>query len=150
MSVVDHNTIELPRISEAEVGDYLALMKPRVMSLVVFSGFAGMMVAPGHLHPVLAAVAVLCIALSAGAAGAINMWYDRDIDAVMQRTRFRPIPAGRVKPEEALAFGLVLSLAAVVLMGLAVNWLSAGLLALAAGFYVFVYTIWLKRSTQIG
>jgi protoheme IX farnesyltransferase len=133
--------------AEARVADYVALLKPRVMSLVVFSGFAGMMVAPGHLHPVLAAVAVLCIALSAGAAGAINMWYDRDIDAVMQRTRFRPIPAGRVKPEEALAFGLVLSLAAVVLMGLAVNWLSAGLLALAEGFYVFVYTIWLKRRT---
>ena len=133
--------------ADARVADYVALLKPRVMSLVVFSGFAGLMVAPGHLHPVLAAVAVLCIALSAGAAGAINMWYDRDIDAVMQRTRFRPIPAGRVKPEEALAFGLVLSLAAVVLMGLAVNWLSAGLLALASGFYVFVYTIWLKRRT---
>jgi len=133
--------------ADARVADYVALLKPRVMSLVVFSGFAGMMVAPGHLHPVLAAVAVLCIALSAGAAGAINMWYDRDIDAVMQRTRFRPIPAGRVKPEEALAFGLVLSLAAVVLMGLAVNWLAAGLLALASGFYVFVYTIWLKRRT---
>src|SRR6266478_3611478 len=116
---------------EARVGDFVALLKPRVMSLVVFTGFAGMMVAPGHLHPVLAAVAVLCIAISAGAAGAINMWYDRDIDAVMQRTRLRPIPAGRVVPEEALAFGLVLSLAAVVLMGLAVNWLSAGLLALA-------------------
>jgi len=133
--------------ADARVADYVALLKPRVMSLVVFSGFAGLMVAPGHLHPVLAAVAVLCIAISAGAAGAINMWYDRDIDAVMQRTRFRPIPAGRVKPEEALAFGLVLSLAAVVLMGLAVNWLSAGLLALAEGFYVFVYTIWLKRRT---
>src|SRR5215470_12846571 len=133
--------------ADARVADYVQLLKPRVMSLVVFSGFAGMMVAPGHLHPVLAAVAVLCIALSAGAAGAINMWYDRDIDAVMQRTRFRPIPAGRVAPEEALAFGLVLSLAAVVLMGLAVNWLAAGLLALASGFYVFVYTIWLKRRT---
>src|SRR5882724_418200 len=133
--------------ADARVADYIALLKPRVMSLVVFTGFAGLMVAPGHLHPVLAAVAVLCIAISAGAAGAINMWYDRDIDAVMQRTRFRPIPAGRVKPEEALAFGLVLSLAAVVLMGLAVNWLAAGLLALAAGFYVFVYTMWLKRRT---
>src|SRR5437764_12534780 len=112
---------------------YFDMLMPWCMSLVVFSGYAGMMVAPGHLHPVLAAVAVLCIALSAGAAGAINMWYDRDIDAVMQRTKFRPIPAGRVAPEEALAFGLVLSLAAVVLMGLAVNWLSAGLLALASG-----------------
>src|SRR5213082_3920411 len=112
-----------PRLSGgAAVGDYVQILKPRVMSLVVFTGFVGLVVAPGHLHPVLAAVAVLCIALSAGAAGAINMWYDRDIDAVMQRTRFRPIPAGRVKPEEALAFGLVLSLAAVVLMGLAVNW----------------------------
>jgi len=129
------------------VDDYVALLKPRVMSLVVFSGFAGMMAAPGHLHPLLAAVAVLCIAVSAGAAGAINMWYDRDIDALMERTRTRPIPSGAVAPDEALAFGVVLSLFSVMLMGLAVNWTAAALLALANGFYVFVYTIWLKRRT---
>ncbi|MDH3594524.1 MAG: heme o synthase [Rhodospirillales bacterium] len=131
----------------ARVGDYIALLKPRVMSLVVFTGFAGLIVAPGSLHPVLAAVAVLCIAVGAGAAGAVNMWYDRDIDAVMQRTRARPIPAGRVPAAEALAFGVVLGLFAVMLMGLAVNWTAAALLALAEGFYVLVYTVWLKRRT---
>ncbi len=133
--------------AHARVGDYFALLKPRVMSLVVFTGFAGLVAAPGALHPLLAAVAVLCIAVGAGAAGAINMWYDRDIDAVMQRTRHRPIPAGRVAPEEALAFGVTLSLFSVMLMGLAVNWTAAALLALASGFYIFVYTVWLKRRT---
>ena len=132
---------------EARVSDFLALLKPRVMSLVVFTGFAGLIAAPGALHPLLAAVAVLCIAVGAGAAGAINMWYDRDIDAVMERTRRRPIPAGRVAPAEALGFGVVLSLLSVLLMGVAVNWTAAGLLALANGFYVFVYTVWLKRRT---
>jgi protoheme IX farnesyltransferase len=134
-------------VAEPGVADYIALLKPRVMSLVVFSGLAGLVVAPGHLHPLLAAVAVLCIAVSAGAAGAINMWYDRDIDAVMSRTRDRPIPAGRVAPDAALGFGVFLSVAAVVMMGLSVNWLAAGLLAAASLFYVFVYTIWLKRRT---
>src|SRR5690554_5896792 len=117
------------------------------MSLVVFSGLAGLLVAPGSLHPFLAAVAVLCIAVAAGGAGAINMWYDRDIDAVMSRTRARPIVQGRVAPEEALAFGVVLSLFSVMVMGLALNWVAAGLLALANLFYVFVYTVWLKRRT---
>jgi protoheme IX farnesyltransferase len=134
-------------VSAATVGDYLQLLKPRVMSLVVFSGVAGLVVAPGHLHPLLAAVAVLCIAVGSGAAGAINMWYDRDIDAVMQRTRGRPIPQGRVDPDEALAFGIVLAIGSVALMGVAVNWLAAGLLAAAILFYVFVYTMWLKRRT---
>ena len=133
--------------TQSRVGDYFALLKPRVMSLVVFTGFAGLVAAPGALHPLLAAVAVLCIAIGAGAAGAVNMWYDRDIDAVMQRTRRRPIPAGKVAPEEALAFGVTLSLFSVMLMGLAVNWTAAALLALANGFYVFVYTVWLKRRT---
>lgn len=133
--------------SMASVGDFVALLKPRVMSLVVFSGFAGLMLAPGELHPVLAAVAILCIAVSAGAAGAINMWYDRDIDAIMTRTKNRPIPAGKVNPDEALAFGVVLSVAPVVLMGLAVNWVAASLLALASAFYIFIYTMWLKRRT---
>jgi protoheme IX farnesyltransferase len=131
----------------ARVADYLALLKPRVMSLVVFSGFAGLILAPGHIHPVLAAIAVLCIAVAAGAAGAVNMWYDRDIDAIMRRTCARPIPMGKIKPEEALAFGVVLSVGSVMLMGLALNWTAAALLATANLFYVFVYTIWLKRRT---
>jgi protoheme IX farnesyltransferase len=131
----------------ARVGDFIALLKPRVMSLVVFSGFAGLFVAPGHIHPVIAAVAVLCIAVAAGASGAINMWYDRDIDAVMSRTRNRPIPRGVVTPEQALTFGLVLSLFSVMLMDIAVNTAAAALLAFTIFFYVVVYTIWLKRST---
>jgi protoheme IX farnesyltransferase len=131
----------------ATVGDFIALLKPRVMSLVVFTGFAGLYMAPGYLHPVLAAIAVLCIAVAAGAAGAINMWYDRDIDALMSRTRERPIPAGRMVPEEALAFGVVLSIASVTVMALAVNFAAAALLALSILFYVFVYTMWLKRRT---
>jgi protoheme IX farnesyltransferase len=133
--------------TSAQLGDYFALLKPRVMSLVVFTGFAGMVVAPGSLHPLLAAIAVFCIALSAGAAGAINMWYERDIDALMERTAKRPIPAGRVAPNRALVFGVTLNLVPILLMGLALNWVAAGLLALAAGFYIFVYTVWLKRRT---
>ena len=132
---------------ESEVRDFVALLKPRVMSLVVFTGAVGLYLAPGHLHPVLSAIAILCIAVGAGAAGAINMWYERDIDALMTRTRERPIPAGRVDPAEALAFGIVLSIASVVVMALAVNLAAAAILALSIGFYVFVYTIWLKRRT---
>jgi heme o synthase len=131
----------------AAVGDYVQLLKPRVMSLVVFTGVVGLVAAPGHLHPVLAAVAVLCIAVGAGASGAINMWYDRDIDRVMRRTAMRPLPAGRMLPGEALGFGVVLGVGAVAVMGLAVNWVAAQLLALTIAFYVFVYTIWLKRRT---
>jgi len=132
---------------DASAGDYLALLKPRVMSLVVFTGLVGLYLAPGALHPFLAAIAVLCIAVGAGASGAINMWYDRDIDALMARTQDRPIPAGRVAPENALAFGIVLAVGSVALMGVAVNWVAAGLLALTIAFYVFVYTAWLKRRT---
>jgi protoheme IX farnesyltransferase len=131
----------------ASAGDYLALLKPRVMSLVVFTGAVGLHLAPGALHPFLAFVAILCIAVGAGASGAINMWYDRDIDGLMARTKARPIPAGRVAPEDALAFGVVLAVASVTLMGVAVNWTAAALLALTIGFYVFVYTAWLKRRT---
>src|SRR5436309_6024780 len=120
---------------------------PRVMSLVTFTGLVGLVVAPGHIHPVLAGVAVLCIAVGAGAAGAINMWYERDIDALMRRTAGRPLPAGRMMPGEALGFGVVLATGAVLVMGLAANWVAAELLALTIGFYVFVYTIWLKRRT---
>ena len=136
-----------PAASSASVADYLALLKPRVMSLVVFTGFAGLYLAPGSLHPVLAAVAVLCIAVAAGASGAINMWYDRDIDGLMARTCERPIPTGRIVPEEGLAFGVILAGGAVVLMGLATNFVAAGLLLAAILFYVFIYTIWLKRRT---
>jgi len=131
----------------ASAGDYLALLKPRVMSLVVFTGLVGLYLAPGSVHPVIAAVAVLCIALGAGASGAINMWYDRDIDSVMTRTCERPVPTGRITPENALAFGVILSVASVALMALAVNLVAAALLALTIAFYVFVYTAWLKRRT---
>lgn len=133
--------------AQGDVDDYVALLKPRVMSLVVFSGFAGLAVAPGAMHPVLAAVAVFCIALASGAAGAINMWYDRDIDALMERTRGRPIPTGKIEPAEALAFGVILAAGAVMLMFLATNAVAATLLAVAVLFYVFVYTVWLKRRT---
>jgi protoheme IX farnesyltransferase len=138
---------EEPRFSDATVGDWIALLKPRVMALVVFTGWIGLLVAPGHLHPVLAVAAVLCIAVAAGAAGAINMWYDRDIDAVMRRTRGRPIPAGRIAPGEALGFGVTLAVASVLVMWLATNTAAAAVLALSIAFYVFVYTMWLKRRT---
>jgi len=131
----------------AAVGDYIEILKPRVMSLVVFIGIVGLVMAPGHLHPVLAVVAVLCIAVGAGASGAINMWYERDIDAAMRRTALRPLPSGRMLPGEALGFGVVLAVGSVAVMGLAVNWVAAQLLALTIAFYVFVYTIWLKRRT---
>jgi len=145
---VSDTTLQFSATGEgARVSDFLQLLKPRVMSLVVFSGFAGMMVAPGHLHPLLAAVAMLCVAVGAGASGALNMWYDRDIDAIMTRTSGRPIPAGRIEPAEAAGFGVVLAIASVGLMALAVNLLAAGLLALTILFYVFVYTMWLKRRT---
>jgi protoheme IX farnesyltransferase len=133
--------------SLAAVGDYLALMKPRVMSLVVFTALVGLAVAPGHLHPVIAFTALLCIAVGAGAAGALNMWFDADIDALMARTARRPIPRGRILPGEALGFGLTLAAGSVVVLGLLVSWLAAGLLAFTIFFYVVIYTMWLKRST---
>src|SRR3954453_1173411 len=131
----------------SEVRDWFTLLKPRVLTLVVFTGVIGLAVAPGHLHPILAATAILCITAAAGAAGAINMWYDRDIDAVMRRTRRRPIPAGRIAPGEALGFGVTLAVASVLVMGLATNEAAAAVLALSIAFYVFVYTMWLKRRT---
>ena len=134
-------------LSEASARDYFELLKPRVMSLVVFTAFAGLVLAPGHINPVLGLIAILCIAVGAGASGALNMWYDADIDAVMSRTARRPIPAGRVTASEALAFGLVLSGFSVTILGLAVNWLSAAILAFTIFFYVVIYTMWLKRST---
>lgn len=133
--------------SLASVGDYIALMKPRVMSLVVFTALVGMSVAPNAIHPLTAFTALLCIAVGAGASGALNMWYDSDIDALMTRTARRPVPMGRVQPGEALAFGMTLSVFAVVVLGLLVNVLAAALLAFTIFFYVAVYTMWLKRST---
>lgn len=129
------------------VEDFVALLKPRVMSLVVFTAAAGIYLAPVGLHPVLAFVAILCIAIGAGASGAINMWYDRDIDAVMTRTQDRPLPGARMEPATALGFGVTLAVASVTVMGLAVNWVAGALLALTIAFYVFVYTVWLKRRT---
>jgi protoheme IX farnesyltransferase len=133
--------------SIATGGDYLDLMKPRVMSLVVFTAFVGMMIAPSHVHPVIALTALICIAAGAGAAGALNMWYDADIDAVMTRTARRPIPRRRIAPGEALGFGVTLACFSTAVLGLLVNWLSAVLLAFTIFFYVVVYTVWLKRST---
>lgn len=136
-----------PAVSVATAGDFFSLLKPRVMSLVLFTGLAGLVAAPGVMNPIAAFVALLCIGVGAGASGALNMWYDADIDAVMARTAKRPIPAGKVSPQEALTFGLVLSGFSVFSLGILVNWLSAGLLAFTIVFYVAVYTMWLKRST---
>ena len=133
--------------SMSEVSDFITLLKPRVMTLVVFTGVAGIVLAPGHIHPFLALVAILCIAIASGAAGAINMWYERDTDALMQRTQNRPLPQGRITPGDALAFGVILTVLSVFLMGLALNWMAAALLAAASLFYIFVYTIWLKKRT---
>jgi protoheme IX farnesyltransferase len=137
-------------LAEFQLGtarDFFALLKPRVVVLVVFTGAVGLIVAPGHINPLLAAVTILCIAIGAGAAGAINMWYDRDIDAVMRRTAKRPIPAGRIAPESALGFGVFLSCASVLLLGLATNIAAGLMLAVSIAFYVLIYTVWLKRRT---
>jgi protoheme IX farnesyltransferase len=134
-------------IRAARWQDYFQLMKPRVMSLVVFTALTGLLAARAPIHPLLAAVAVLCIAVGAGASGALNMWYDADIDAKMRRTRGRPVPAGLVNGTEAATLGVVLSLLSVMLMGVAINWLAAGLLAFTIVFYAVVYTMWLKRWT---
>jgi protoheme IX farnesyltransferase len=133
--------------SPARVRDYVDLLKPRVMSLVVFTGLIGVLIAPVHIHPFTAALAVAAIALGSGAAGAINMWYERDLDALMARTRNRPLPAGRVAPDDALGLGVLLSIFSVLLMAVATNLVAAALLAAAILFYVFVYTVWLKRRT---
>jgi protoheme IX farnesyltransferase len=140
---VEHHAAELaPRISEASVADYIALLKPRVMSLVIFTALVGMVIAPGGLHLVLAVTALLCIAVGAGASGALNMWYDADIDALMSRTANRPVPRGRVTPGEALAFGLTLSFFSVMTLGILVNWIAGGLLAFTIFFYAVIYTMW--------
>ena len=131
----------------ADWRDLLALTKPRVMSLVVFTGLCGLLVAPVHIHPVLGFTAILCIALGAGAAAALNMWYEADLDAMMKRTASRPLPAGRMDRQTALHFGVGLSFFSVLLMGLATNWFAASILAVSILFYVLVYTVWLKRRT---
>jgi protoheme IX farnesyltransferase len=132
---------------EAEFSDYVALLKPRVMSLVVFTALVGLLVAPGGIAPMIGFAAILFIALGAGASGALNMWYDADIDGIMRRTRSRPVPAGRVGAEEALSLGIALSALSVAMLGLATNWVAAGLLAFTIFFYAVVYTMWLKRLT---
>jgi heme o synthase len=148
VSVLDHNAIEVsPRISEAEVGDYVALLKPRVMSLVIFTALVGLMMAPGHFHPVLAITALLCIAVGAGASGALNMALEGDIDAKMSRTANRPIPRGRITKPEAMAFGMTLAFFSVMTLGILVNWIAGGLLAFTIFFYVVIYTLLLKRWT---
>ncbi|BAB48512.1 heme o synthase [Mesorhizobium japonicum] len=135
------------RLSEATAADFFALLKPRVMALAVFTAFVGLMVAPGAVNPVIAVIAIAAIAIGAGAAGALNMWYDADIDALMSRTSKRPVPSGRVTPGEALGFGLVLSALSVMTLGVLVGWLAASLLAFTIFFYIVIYTMWLKRST---
>jgi len=144
--VADHRGITAVA-GGARVEDYFALLKPRVMSLVVFTALVGLLLAPGGVNPVIGFIAILCIAVGAGASGALNMWYDADIDALMSRTANRPIPAGRIERDHALALGLVLSVFSVVLLGLATNWLAAGLLAFTIFFYAVIYTMWLKRAT---
>jgi protoheme IX farnesyltransferase len=150
MSDVSIETAKATGADQLQVGtasDFFALLKPRVMSLVVFTGFVGIAVAPGSIHPVLGFMALLCIAVGAGASGALNMWYDADIDARMTRTAERPIPQGKVTAGEALGFGATLSVISIVAMGLFVNYAAAALLAITIGFYLFIYTMWLKRST---
>ena len=147
MSTDQNITADTDALRVPSVGDFWSLLKPRVMSLVIFTGFAGMYLAPGDIHPLVFVISLVAIAAGAGASGAINQWYDRDIDAVMTRTQSRPIPAGLMEPAEALTMGLVISALSVLVLGLAANWLAASLLAFTIFFYGVVYTIWLKRRT---
>ena len=131
--------------SGPSVNDYIMLMKPRVMSLVVFTGYCGVHLAPGNIHPIIAFAAILLISIGAGSAAAINMWYDRDIDRIMKRTQKRPIVTGAIDPDEALGFGIIMGVMSVLLMALCVNIMSSILLAVTILYYIFIYTIWLKR-----
>jgi protoheme IX farnesyltransferase len=140
-------TVPLAPALPADWRDFLALTKPRVMTLVVFTGLCGLLVAPVHIHPVLGFTAILCIAIGAGASGALNMWYEADLDVHMKRTQNRPLPAGRMDRQAALHFGVALAVGSVLTMGLAVNLLAAAILAISILFYVLVYTVWLKRRT---
>jgi protoheme IX farnesyltransferase len=144
---IEGETERLELIGEPSLGDFFTLMKPRVMSLVVFTALTGMVAAPGYIHPVLAVIAILAIAIGAGAAGALNMWYDADIDARMARTAARPIPRGRLTPDEVLSFGAVLSVFSILTLGVLVNWTAGALLAITIAYYMFIYTMWLKRRT---
>jgi protoheme IX farnesyltransferase len=151
MALIDRreidNRLEDELVLSGTVRDYIALLKPRVMSLVIFTAFVGMVIAPVDIHPVIGFTALLCISVGAGAAGALNMWYDADIDRIMTRTRARPVPAGRIPAGEALTFGMTLSVGSVAVLGLLVNWVAGALLAFTIFFYVVVYTMWLKRLT---
>jgi protoheme IX farnesyltransferase len=147
VAFVDHSNVPVAAAGGARVEDYFALLKPRVMSLVVFTAIIGLLLAPGGINPVVGFIAILCIAIGAGGSGALNMWYDADIDRVMSRTANRPIPAGRVSREEALTLGLICSGFSVGILGLATNWVAAALLAFTIFFYAVIYTMWLKRST---
>ena len=141
-----HNP-QIASVNDSSVEDYFSLLKPRVMSLVVFTSICGILLAPQSIHPFLFFISVLSISVGAGASGAINMWYDRDIDSLMERTKGRPIPVGKVEPLNALGFGVVLSIISIIVLGLAVNYKAAFLLAFSIFFYVFIYTVWLKRKT---
>ena len=147
MANINSSTLPYEDNIGGSVKDYFMLMKPRVMSLVIFTAISGMLLAPGNIHPLIAFVAVLCIAIGAGSAAAINMWYDRDIDAIMKRTQKRPIVTGAVKADEALAFGAIIGIIAVIMMAVSVNIISAVLLAFTILYYVYIYTIWLKRTS---
>jgi protoheme IX farnesyltransferase len=150
MSFVSESTdrlLPMPSVSTAEPEDFIALLKPRVMSLVIFTALAGLLIAPNHVNPIIGFASLLAIAVGAGASGALNMWYDCDIDAIMKRTRTRPIPAGTISPREALAFGLILAAFAVFTLGFVANWAAASFLAFTIFFYVVIYTMWLKRRT---
>ena len=149
MALVEKNGLDDAgfHVSEARAGDYFALLKPRVMSLVVFTALVGLVTAQAPINPFIAVFSILAIAVGAGASGALNMWYDADIDAVMSRTATRPVPSGRVLPGEALGFGLFLSVFSVMTLGLVANWLAAALLAFTIFFYAVIYTMWLKRWT---
>ena len=133
--------------NQISVGDYISLLKPRVMALAVFTSLCGLCLAPVTIHPFMFVLSIFCISLGAGAAGAINMWFDRDIDCLMERTKKRPIPTGKIEAENALGFGIMLSLISVLILGLSLNYLAAFLLAFSIFFYIFIYTIWLKRRT---
>lgn len=142
-----YNDSEFCEAYNSTISDYIALMKPRVMSLVIFTAFVGMLIAPGNINPIIATISILCITLGSGASGALNMWYDRDIDSVMSRTKNRPLVLNKMLPEEALSFGVIMAFFSVFIMGFAVNIISASILLFTILFYIFVYTMYLKRST---
>ena len=133
---------------ESSVSDYISLLKPRVMALAIFTSICGLYLAPGNLHPFLSLTAIICISIGAGASGAINMWYDRDIDGKMERTKKRAIPMGKIDPANVLGFGVILAIISVLVLGLTINYFAAFLLASSIAFYIFIYTVWLKRRTH--